>query len=192
MVKLHIGCGQIDFGKEWIHVDPDDHEHVDYNEVTRLEFNNNSVDLIYCSGILGYLDRQEAASALEEYHRVLKSSGILRIAVPNFESITELYTVNPLSLYSKHQDKNYSLDDFLGLLYGKKPSTTTPTTSVYHKTIYDFDSLRSMLHNARFKNICLYDCNETEHANFDDHARYCIPTDKGKKILMSLNVECEK
>ena len=179
MIKLHLGCGRRNFGDDWVHIDGDIQEHLDYYDITKLSFDNGIVGLIYASHVLEYFDREEAFFVLKEWHRVLKAGATLRIAVPDFESMTSLY-----------HDKAYSLESFLGPLYGKM---IMGNKTIYHKTTYDFDSLSSLLSGCNFHNIKKYDWKNTEHADFDDHSQAYLPhMDKKNGTLISLNVECTK
>jgi len=175
-----MGCGWRDFGEDWIHIDAGDYGHLDYESIDDLDqFKDNSVDLIYASHVVEYFDREEVVPILSEWRRILKSGGILRMAVPNFEEISRLYC-----------EKRYSLDFFVGLLYGKMPMGKQ---TIYHRTTYDFASLNMLLRNIGFKNVVKYDWKETEHSRFDDHSQAYLPhMDKGAGTLMSLNVEAVK
>ena len=180
MIKINMGCGWRDFGDDWIHIDAGDYVHLDYESIHDLsQFKDNSVDLIYASHVIEYFDREEIIPILSEWKRILKSDGTLRIAVPNFEEIMRLY-----------YEKSYSLDFFVGLLYGKMPMGNQ---TIYHRTTYDFASLNAMLRNIGFKNVTKYDWRETEHSHFDDHSQAYLPhMDKDSGTLMSLNVEAIK
>ena len=64
---------------------------------------------------------------------------------------------------------------------------------IYHKTTYDFESLRTVLENCGFSNVVEYNWRETDHAQFDDHSQAYIPhMDKENGVCISLNVECIK
>tara|TARA_R110002012_G_scaffold282422_1_gene472136 strand:+ start:4106 stop:4648 length:543 start_codon:yes stop_codon:yes gene_type:complete len=180
MIKINMGCGWRDFGKDWVHIDSGEYDHLDYVSIIDLQqFDNNSVDLIYASHVIEYFDRQEIPSLLKEWRRVLKPGGILRIAVPNFLEISRLYT-----------EEKYPLDRFVGLLYGRM---NMGKQKIYHKTTYDFESLRKVLQENMFKDVQYYDWRETSHCDFDDHSQAYLPhMDKDKGTLMSLNVECKK
>lgn len=179
MIKINMGCGWRNFGADWIHIDGGDYPHVVYNDITKLSFEDSSVDLIYSSHVIEYFDRQQINQVLKEWNRVLKSNAILRLAVPDFENMAKLYIQN-----------NIKLDKFLGPLYGKMPMGES---TIYHKTVYDFVSLKNVLEANGFKEIQKYDWRNTEHSNFDDHSQAYIPhMDKENGVLISLNVECRK
>ena len=89
-MKINMGCGWRNFGDDWIHIDGGDYDHLDYTDITKLELKDESVDLIYASHVIEYFDAVEVEPLLLEWKRVLKKDGILRIAVPDFESIMKL------------------------------------------------------------------------------------------------------
>jgi len=145
---------------------------------------DNSVDLIYASHVIEYFNREEVKDVLNEWIRVLKPNGKLRLAVPNFEAMVELY-------YIKNRgERPYSLDKFLGPLYGQM---SMGEETIYHRTTYDFNSLSSLLENLNMKNIQKWDWRKTSHSEFDDHSQAYVPhMNKDNGTLISLNVECSK
>ena len=176
MIKLHLGCGWRDFGDDWVHVDGGDYDHLDHDDITKLPYEDESVDLIYASHVLEYFDREEVLPVLQEWKRVLKSGGVLRIAVPNFEAMAIMYV-----------ESRYSLAKFLGPLYGKM---NMGDKAIYHKTTYDFDDLSEMLKSVGVNSVKRYDWRKTEHSDLDDHSQAYIPhMDKETGVLISLNIE---
>ena len=179
MIKINIGCGWRNFGKDWINIDGGDYDHLDYNNITKLEFKNESVDLIYASHVIEYFDRDQVRTLLEEWKRVLVDQGILRIAVPDFFQIAKLYNGN-----------KYPLDNFLGPMYGKM---LMGDQVIYHRTIYDYISIKKLLSDIGFTRISKYDWRDTVHSEFDDNSQAYLPhMDKESGVLISLNVECAK
>ena len=178
-MKLHLGCGWRNFGSDWIHIDGGDYDHLEYKDITKLPFDNETVDLIYSSHVLEYFDRDEVIDVLKEWKRVLRPGGTLRIAVPDFESMCALYI-----------DRKITLDRILGPIFGKmKMSNYT----IYHKTTYDYKSLKEICDEIGFIDFNRYDWRETEHSMFDDHSQAYIPhMDKDNGTLISLNVEMKK
>jgi len=176
-VKLHLGCGNR-FIPTFIHIDKNEYPHIDFRcDIAELNmFNDNSVDLIYACHVLEHLKRYEIGKVLKEWYRVLKKDGILRISVPNFESIVEVY--------NKYKDMNL----IMGLLYGGQDMPYN-----YHHVAFDFKYLKSLLIEAGFKEVQLYDWRDTDHKDYDDFSQAYIPhMDKQKGVLMSLNVEAYK
>ena len=185
-VKLHLGCGKNNI-PGFIHIDVDSYPHIDYQrDIKDLDiFNDNTVDLIYSSHSLEYFDPSEVKYVLKEWHRVLKKGAILRVAVPDFEAIVQVY------------EKYHDLDHrgILGPLYGKWPYKTVgeKVDTFYHKTTYDFNSLKKVLEQTGFYKIKRYDWRNTIHKDYDDYSQAYIPhMDKEDGILISLNVEAIK
>ena len=178
-MKFNIGCGHRNFGKEWIHIDGENYDHIDSSDIFIKDYQDNSSDLIYASHFIEYFDREEVVPLLKRWKNVLIPNGVLRLAVPDFKVYSKLYS-----------DKQYPLDSFLGPLYGKMPMGDK---TIYHKTTYDYASLATLLKEIGMRNVKKYNWEETEHAQFDDHSQAYLPhMDKENGTLMSLNVECIK
>jgi len=178
IMKLNLGCGKRNFGKDWIHIDGSNYEHIHSHDIENLPFEENTVDIIYASHVFEYFDREECVNVLQKWKNVLKPGGILRLAVPNFEEYTRLYSNGKITL-----------DQCLGPLYGKWKMTETET--IYHKTTYDYVSLKQILENNGFKDVKKWDWKQVEHGNIDDYSQSYIPhMDKENGTLMSLNIEC--
>ena len=89
---INVGCGNT-FHHQWINLDiaprhPSVIQH-DINE--NLPFQDNSVDFLYNSHVLEHLDRKQALNFTKECFRVLKTTGILRVVIPDLETIAKLY-----------------------------------------------------------------------------------------------------
>lgn len=55
-----------------------------YVDITKqLPFENNSVDCIFCEEVIEHINQVAGLQLLEECHRVLKPSGVLRISTPD-------------------------------------------------------------------------------------------------------------
>jgi len=180
VIKINMGCGWRNFGDDWIHIDGGDYDHLNHHCITEFSFiEDSTVDLIYASHVIEYFDREEVLEVFKEWKRVLKDGAILRIAVPDFESMSKMYVNGEITL-----------KQMLGPLYGKM---NMGDNIIYHKTVYDFESMKNLLTKAGFHDIMIYDWRTTEHAQFDDHSQAYIPhMDKENGTLVSLNVECAK
>ena len=176
-VQLHLGCGER-YIPDFIHIDVRELPHVDY--VTSADnlriFKDNYADLIYACHVLEHFKRHEVEKVLREWSRVLRRGGILRLAVPDFESLARVY--------KKYKDMSL----ILGPLHGRQdyPENT-------HYISFDFRSLKTMLLRVGFKKIKRYDWRGTVHKDYDDFSQAYIPhMQKDKGILISLNVEAVK
>ncbi len=183
MVKLNLGCWHRNI-PGFINVDLCDMPHIHYKtSIDKLDmFEDGSVDLIYSSHSLAYFDRIEVKALLQEWRRVLAGGGVLRLAVPDFDKLILAY------------QKSADLSKILGPLYGRMEIQTQEGERViYHKTMYNFDSLKAVLEENGFSDVKPYDWRERIHKNYDDHSQAYYPhMDKENGILISLNVEAQK
>lgn len=183
-VKLHLGCGKR-YIPGFVHVDLCDLPHIGYqHSVDDLPmFQNGTVELIYASHVFEYFDHQEAIAVLAEWHRVLKSQGILRLAVPDFPALVKVYK------------QTRDLNKLLGPLYGRMEIEcgNGEQQAIYHRTVYDFLSLKLFLEENGFGNVRCYDWRKTIHKDYDDYSQAYFPhMDKEHGLLISLNVEAVK
>jgi len=178
-MKLHIGCGKR-YLDGFMHIDIQYYPHVNYvcdaRNLTMI--NNDSVDLIYASHILEHFHYTEAPDVLKEWCRVLKpETGILRLAVPDFDAI--------LSVYAKYKDLNM----IMGLIYGTR---SNPNNSC-HTHIYNLSTLACVLEECGFSDIHLWNWRECLPKEFDDYSKAYIPhMDFDNGLSVSLNVEGTK
>ena len=47
-MKLHLGCGKRNFGDDWVHIDGSNYEHIQYHNITKFNFEDNSVEFNIC------------------------------------------------------------------------------------------------------------------------------------------------
>ncbi|WP_221625487.1 methyltransferase domain-containing protein [Synechococcus sp. LTW-R] len=140
---------------------------------------DRSVDLIYACHVLEHFDRRSFPNVLREWFSKLKDGGILRLSVPNFESIVQVY------ISEGFQD---GLSGLIGLLVGGQRDA-----SDFHKMIFDYNLLSSSLLETGFSHCRLWDWRSTDHSCVDDYSQAYLPhLDKIDGRLMSLNVEAVK
>jgi len=176
-IKLHLGCGNR-YIPGFFHIDAYDDKHIDHVcSIDNLEFiEDESVDLIYASHVIEHFKRKRLPEVLKEWNRILKKGGVLRLAVPNFEAICEVYM------------KNKNIEQIIGPLFGGQ----TYLYNIHYNT-FDFYSISKILNEANFNEVRLYDWRETEHSEVDDFSQAYIPhMDKKNGTLISLNVEARK
>lgn len=182
-MKLHLGCGKR-YIPGFVHVDLDAYDHIDYQSpVDDLSmFQDETCSLVYASHVLEYFDRVEAIGVLKEWRRVLRPGGVLRLAVPDFDKLVEVYKITE------------DLSKVLGPLYGRiEINGSEGKRAVYHKTVYNFNSLKEMLEETGFRDVRRYDWRKTLHKDYDDYSQAYYPhMDKENGILISLNVECTR
>jgi len=177
-IKLNLGCFNkklpgfvnVDIRKD---VDPD----VVDNAFSLDKFENNSIDLIYACHMLEHLDYKETEQAFSRWLEVLKTGGVLRLAVPDLEGVFAHY------FYYK------KLDVLMHMLYGSQRHDFD-----FHKNGWDYDRLERDLLLAGFSEVRRWDWKTTEpHSYCDDYSQAYWPhMDKECGKLMSLNVEAVK
>ena len=182
-MKLHLGCGKRNF-PGWTNVDLMDLPHIHFNSsVDDLTmFDTCSADIIYSSHTLEYFDRLAVKKVLIEWKRVLKKEGILRVSVPNIDALIAVY------------EKTGDLEKILGPLYGKMKISDNQTDNyIFHKTVYNFDNMCTLLETVGFKDVQLYDWRNTDTSDYDDHSQAYFPhMDKENGLLISLNIQATK
>lgn len=176
-MKLHLGCGKRHI-PGFIHIDAVDYPHVDHvATIDNLSFiQTDSVDLIYNCHVLEHFKRRDVDRVLQEWRRVIKPGGTLRVSVPDFSRLCEVY------------QRENRIELVIGALFGRQDYLYN-----IHYNVFDFASLAQSLEQAGFVNVRRYDWRETEHAGMDDFSQAYIPhMDKEHGTLISLNVECDK
>jgi len=177
-MKLHLGCGKR-YIPGFVHIDAINHPHVNHvASIDNLHFiDNDSVDLIYNCHVLEHFKRCEVMHVLNEWKRVLKPGGVLRISVPDFASLCDVY-----------QRHGNQLKLVIGPLFGRQDYLYN-----IHYNAFDYQTLSNALGEAGFGQVRRYDWRETEHATIDDYSQAYIPhMDKENGIHISLNIECVK
>ena len=117
-MKLHLGCGKR-YLEGFVHIDIADFEHIDFkSSIDNLEMiKDNSCDLIYASHVLEYFNLDEADAVLNEWRKKIKKNGVLRVAVPNLESLILIYNKingHSFQLFKKNQTITYISSDAKG------------------------------------------------------------------------------
>ncbi len=175
-MKLHLGCGKRMI-PGWIHIDAIDFPHIDHVcAIDRLPFlADRSADLIYACHVLEHFQKRDVARVLQEWLRILKPGGILRLAVPDFASICAVY------------QRDGDLQMLHGLLFGRQDYLYN-----FHYAAWDEPTLRDALLLAGFAHVRRWDWRHTEHAHIDDYSQAYIPHMNKSGELMSLNLEAIK
>ena len=176
-MKLHLGCGKR-FIPGFVHIDAVDYPHVDHvATIDNLSFiQTDTIDLIYNCHVLEHFKRRDVDRVLCEWLRVIKPGGTLRVSVPDFSKLCEVY------------QRDNKLELVIGALFGRQDYLYN-----IHYNVFDFNSLSQSLEQAGFVNVRRYDWRQTEHADMDDFSQAYIPhMDKEHGTLISLNVECDK
>ena len=122
------------------------------NLARSLAWPDGSTAAIYSSHMVEHLDRAEARRFLEECSRVLKPGGVLRLVLPNLETLVHHY------LQAKAADEPRAADEFVEFLYlvpsGHEPSRLRRIGKLFlhraHRWMYDPASMQALLREVGF------------------------------------------
>jgi len=172
-VYIHLGCGRIN-APGFINVDVLPLPHIHYvQEVDDLSiFPNEYADLIYASHVLEHISHRQLAKVLSEWRRILKGGGILRISVPDFDKLIEVYS-------SQEKDIGAIMMPLMG---GQGYSHN------FHKTVFNRKYLTELFLSVGFSIVREWDPEEVELHSFQDWASRPIEI-RRKKYPISLNLE---
>ena len=153
-LKLNIGSAIDQFYHNWINIDVNNllgdaqlmgtrFRHMDVS--LGIKERDDSVDAIVTSHLIEHFNRKDGKSFLKDCFRIMKSGGVLRVAVPDLGIIA--------SKYVEHR-----LDDFK-LFNGGARGATDPAEILWstltdgHQTAYDYEALSKLLSTVGFINI---------------------------------------
>jgi len=90
--KVNLGCGSR-YHADWINIDIEPRgPEVTQGDLSRgIALPSESCDVVYHSAVLEHMRRPDAAAFLAECYRVLKLGGVIRVGVPDLETICRLY-----------------------------------------------------------------------------------------------------
>lgn len=175
-VLVHIGCGELNDAR-FINIDARAMPHVHYisRSLELTQFASNSIDLIYACHVLEHMSHRKLLPTLSNWFSRLKPEGILRLSVPNFDTIIEIY-----------QDQGKSINTIkLPLLGGQEYDFN------YHLSIFNYSFLYDLLQSCGFTTIREWDPKSAPYHNFDDWAgrKFIVG---GKEYKLSLNLEASR
>ena len=164
-LKLHLGCGWRTT-PGWHHRDIAPYPHLDSRgSISDLGlFEDASVTEIYASHVLEYFDHVQVSDVLAEWRRVMiPKAGTLRVAVPDFNSLCRIYELTG------------SVASVRGPLFGRMEAGDD---LIYHKSVWDYDSMAGALKEAGFSRVEKYNPIEftrTLAEDYDDHSLAFFP-----------------
>ena len=168
-LKLHLGCGHRRLeGYTNIDILPAVGPDI-VGDVTNLaELCDCSAEIIYACHVFEHIPKPQVLNTLREWRRVLRPGGILRMSVPDFMVLAELYLYDAISMWR-----------IVGPLAGRQdyPANT-------HYMIYDYEYLAWTLGEAGFYDIRRWYPAVVLPDDFDDYSKARI---QGRPI--SLNLE---
>lgn len=137
---VDIGCGEMKYKTPEgtvIGVDIRDECNPDFRaDFRKLPFATGEFDIVYSSHTLEHCDRQTADDTLDEWVRILKPSGEMRLVLPNLEWAAEKIKAGTID------------NDVLNVLYGAQGAPEN-----FHKNGFTPDTIKAMLARRGFKRI---------------------------------------
>jgi SAM-dependent methyltransferase len=174
-LRLHLGCGMID-AAGFINIDLMDAPHVHVQRpIDDLSlFADGCADLVYASHCLEHFGYRHSRSVLEEWARVLRPGGWLRVAVPDFSVIARAYTAGA------------PLRDVQGVLLGGQDYRLN-----FHAAVFDEASLRDLMGGAGLTDIRRWEPEAVDHHDFHDESSATCRVG-AEAVKISLNLQGRK
>lgn len=175
-INLHLGCGSVKHPK-FVNVDGLPAPHIHFvRPINDLScFKKESVDLIYASHCLEHFPHAQVHEVLSEWFRVLKEDGILRISVPDFDLLLNIY-----------QNSGNNIDSIIYALMGGQDYKYN-----FHMTVFNKASLFILLKDIGFREVAEWQPGTCELTTFSDHST-CQFQVNDKNYSVSLNLQAVK
>jgi predicted SAM-dependent methyltransferase len=179
-MKLHLGCG-IKRLPGFVHIDVRPETKPDIVSLAQSlpTISNNSVqEIYYCHGI-EHLRYAEVQPALREWRRVLIPGGVLRLAVPDFVALVDIY------------ENAYNGATLKSIRYAINGGQEYPDN--IHYSVWDFFTLQDELIKAGFNEVKRYDAGQWIRGMFGEGCNYRDwSVGRIARSLISLNVTARK
>lgn len=175
-VNIHLGCGRVDH-PAFVNVDVAPFAHIHHvHAVERLPmFPNEAASLIYVCHCLEHVSFLDIPAVLEEWKRVLKPGGILRISVPDFDCILAIYE-------AFHHDIAAIEKTLMG-------GQNYPAN--FHKAVFNRAYLTRLLEAAGFTNVRAWTPGSDSLTTFNDWSGRSVKVEE-RAFPISLNLEAER
>jgi SAM-dependent methyltransferase len=175
-LRLHVGCGMID-APGFVNVDlfAAPHVHVQSSIDDLSIFPDGCADLVYACHCLEHFGFRHTAFVLEEWARVLRPGGVLRIAVPDFAVIARAYGAG------------VGLRTLQSLLLGGQDYRLN-----FHAAVFDEPMLGDLMGRVGVADIRRWDPATIDHHDFIDESAITCPIGADSVLPLSLNLEGRK
>lgn len=173
---VNLGCGPVNL-PGFVNVDLRYFLHVHYmHSIDKLPaFDNDSVKFIYASHCLEHFNFPKIPAILAEWCRVLCGGGILRLSVPDFDKLIEIYSKS-----------NNNIDSIQNVLLGPQTNNL-----FFHRAIFNRQNLEELLKGAGFSRIQEWSSWPGDIKPGKDLSVYTVNI-KGREYITSLNIEAVK
>lgn len=168
---LHVGCGDVILPSPFENLDTRPLKGVDHvSEAFPLPFKDNTFDLLYSSHVLEHFKKADTQSVINEWVRVIKPGGTIRLSVPSLEALIKIYELSG--------DMEY----IIGPLMGGQTYDQN-----FHYNMFDKKRLTTYLENAGCEAAHPWDYRRTSHSKYFDFSQATT-----LEIPISLNLEARK
>jgi predicted SAM-dependent methyltransferase len=189
--RLHLGCGLV-APENWLNVDGSPQawlarkpliksilkqtgvsfaqnqwpSNILYLNLDRpLRFQDNHFEAVYASHLLEHLYRDQAMQLVTECQRILAPGGIIRLVVPDLETLSRQY----LESANEAKGNEMPADRFMRRLMTHSASRPNGLLGIYrqmtsfhdHKWMYDSPSLVSLLEECGFMEVTAMKCHQS-------------------------------
>jgi predicted SAM-dependent methyltransferase len=169
--KLHLGSNTNKI-KGFANIDYCDGAEYRLDLRRNLPFKRNSVSYIFSEHVLEHFAYPEEIShVFAECFRVLKKGGKMDFSIPDFEKVIKSY-------YSNQRIFNVYMHDFITRGVGEKWQTKNDFLDLLvrqegeHKYLYDFSTLKKLLHKIGFTKIKKREKNDYDSQERKDFSLY--------------------
>jgi len=171
-IRLHLGSGEINL-QGWVNIDAkeDPHIHITEKDFKLDYFADNSISEIYLCHVLEHFTSTEIDTLMKTFKNKLMPRGILRVSVPDFDSIIEIYKSGGKGIEKIHP-----------ILFGGQENPYN-----FHKSAFNKIKLKKLFKKFEFKNINEWDTKSTFGASIGDYSDQVINV-ANKRIPISLNI----
>lgn len=159
--RIHLGCGPRVLAG-WINTDSNDQrpEILYANLLRRLPFPDDFAQYVFSEHVHEHLSYKEGSRLLHDVYRVLRPSGVLRLAVPDLDFFIRLYTDKEKhSAFIRKYHRSFEQEG--------PPGANSIINSVFmehgHRYIYDFRELKDQLEIAGFRNVRKMEPGKSDH-----------------------------
>ncbi len=146
-VYLNLGSGPRGLSENnWVNIDGFMDKNVQYvcDFNRKLPFNNDSFDAIFCEHVIEHFDFEHGKNLLNECRRILKPGGVIRIIVPDGETIIKGYLNKPETIIKYKTPTSKTAMGAVNIWFYQRYE---------HQCIYDFDYLKYLLKSINFSRI---------------------------------------
>jgi predicted SAM-dependent methyltransferase len=172
-LKVHLGSGPINI-QGWINVDARAYEHVHVvsDGFELREFADGAISEIYLCHVLEHFSFEEAEALLKSLKVKLRQGGVIRISVPSFDRLIEIYTLC---------DSDITKVKF-ALMGGQDYQYN------FHKSLYNLKSLRELLEHCGYSNVLEWETLADFGVDLGDWSNGTFATKQGA-LPISLNLK---